>query len=113
MILLALSKELSRDDVVIMSESSKLSVGDVAFTSRKIAIDVYLAISYSTMNKPADYITTYDFYRVIDRIFHTDFSSSHNNVLDKKVIPIGVKSICYDGCPLYGIKFDFVKEDNE
>lgn len=104
-------KEFSKDDVVIMSDV-RLSVDEVAFTSREIASDVLIAI-YSMMDKRRGYICTHGFYKIIDYLFGTKLGSCYSKMEDEKVIPRGVKSICYDGRPLYGIKFDTVKEDNE
>ena len=104
-------KEFSKDNIVIMSDV-RLSVDDVAFTSREIASDVLIAI-YSIMDKRRGYICTHSFYKIIDYLFNTRLGNCYSKTEDEKVIPRGVKSICYDGRPLYGIKFDNVEEDNE
>lgn len=104
-------KEFSKDDIVIMSDV-RLSVDEVAFTSREIASDVLITI-YLMMDKRRGYICTHGFYKIIDYLFGTKLGSCYSKMEDEKVIPRGVKSICYDGRPLYGIKFDTVKEDNE
>lgn len=104
-------KEFSKDDIVIMPDV-RLSVNNAAFTSCEIASDVLIAI-YSIMDKRRGYISTHGFYKIIDYLFDTRLGNCYDKMEDEKVIPRGVTSICCDGRPLYGIKFDTVKEDNK
>lgn len=106
-------KEFSKDDIVIMSDP-RISIDDIAFTSREMADAVFrrAVVLMSKRLHAARYLTDYEFYKLIDDIFCTEFCIRYR-IGDRLFIPRGVKSIYYDGRPLYGIKFNTVKEDNE